>query len=161
MTSVVSCGRPRLAREGKFFIGRGNIFSSSCPASSSSSSSVSLLQQCRYCQAVYTDKTAIFPHTKVTLPQQPPRDPLSFLRLPLRIYSPRVAVSCISHNRGCSRDAANRDQFGKLPPSSPCNWSNGFKMKDAVGSLSCLFGFAGVRMRFNGSAHQMLSDPCE
>lgn len=112
-------------------------------------------------QAVYTDKTAIFPHTKVTLPQQPPRDPLSFLRLPLRIYSPRVAVSCISHNRGCSRDAANRDQFGKLPPSSPCNWSNGFKMKDAVGSLSCLFGFAGVRMRFNGSAHQMLSDPCE
>lgn len=117
-------------------------------------------------QAVYTHKTAIFSEDglltkKVTLSRQPPRDPLPFLGLPLRIYSTRLALSCIPHSRGCFRDAANRDQYSRLPPPLPCNWSNGSKMKDAVGSLNCLLGFAGVRMRFNGSAHQMLSDPCE
>lgn len=74
---------------------------------------------------------------------------------------PCPALSCVSHSRSCSRDAANRDQCCKLPPPSPCNWSNGLKMIDAVGSLSCLFGFAGMRMGFNSSAHQMLSGPCE
>lgn len=117
-------------------------------------------------QDVYTDKTAIFLEDglltkKVTLSRQPPRDPLPFLRLPQQLYSPRLALSCIPHSRGCFRDAANRDQYRMLPPPFPCNWSNGSKMKDAVGSPNCLFGFAGVRMRFNGSAHQMLSDPCE
>lgn len=74
---------------------------------------------------------------------------------------PSSFLSCISHNRGCSGDAANRDQCSELPPPSPCNWSNGFKMINVVGSLSCLFGFARTRMGFNGIAHQMLSDPCE
>lgn len=37
------------------------------------------------------------------------------------------------------------------------DWSNGLKMRVVAGWLGCLSGFAGMRMGYNGSAHQMLS----